>query len=517
MPALWGMVIICLFGHDGGDIDAWVNSDVPTGDSIRRVVREWRIDITGSPGDITIGIDTTLLPDRPSGYLDYVVFVDADGDFTDGAEVYSTILTNGEYQASNVEVSTGSYVSIGTLILTIEFTDSVTNAEETASTPIAINLNYPAESSVSFDYVIKSGSASGSGVDYSLTSGSVTILAGQTSAEIDPLVINDSEAESEENIEIALRNPSGGFRIGTDSVHNYKIIDEDNTRVIEFRSTCEFAYKKTITIDNTEVSGLADIVNFPVLISLTDTDLRTTANGGNVQNANGYDIFFTYKDSIKWLPHQLEKYTATTGEVVIWVKLPVLQYNTDTEIEMYYGNANITQDYSSTDVFSAYNAVYHLGNSLTDNSGSGFDGSNNNTTNTTGIIGDGRDFDGNDDFFELSSSVVPNTGDFSFSFWYNPDVNGTDYQIFDWSNQNTTPGKYFVFDFNGARQRFAFESNNDSDVNFNYATAPTTATWHFVTLVGGWNRTDNHIMYVNGVQRATSGTNTDGIFSPLIP
>ena len=52
---------------------------------------------------------------------------------------------------------------------------------------------------------------------------------------------------------------------------------------------------RTITINDTKVPN-TDQMNFPVLISLppnTYPDLKTTANGGSVTNANGYDILFT--------------------------------------------------------------------------------------------------------------------------------------------------------------------------------------------------------------------------------
>jgi biopolymer transport protein ExbB len=53
-----------------------------------------------------------------------------------------------------------------------------------------------------------------------------------------------------------------------------------------------YNYAKQITIQGAQVSGSADHVNFPVLISVTDNDLRTTANGGRVTSINGYDIVF---------------------------------------------------------------------------------------------------------------------------------------------------------------------------------------------------------------------------------
>lgn len=55
-----------------------------------------------------------------------------------------------------------------------------------------------------------------------------------------------------------------------------------------------YAFNKQITINAAQVGG--SLADFPVLISLTDNDLRSTANGGHVQNANGYDNLFTLDD-----------------------------------------------------------------------------------------------------------------------------------------------------------------------------------------------------------------------------
>src|ERR1044072_2444527 len=83
-----------------------------------------------------------------------------------------------------------------------------------------------------------------------------------------------------------------------------------------------YSYGRMITIQGSQITGTHS--NFPVLISITDNSLRTTGNGGRLQNTNGYDIVFTLPDCSTILPMQLEKYTATTGELVTWVRLPSL-------------------------------------------------------------------------------------------------------------------------------------------------------------------------------------------------
>jgi hypothetical protein len=103
-----------------------------------------------------------------------------------------------------------------------------------------------------------------------------------------------------------------------------------------------FNYRKTITIDSSKVTG--DLTNFPVLVSLTnDMELRTTVDGGNVQNANGYDIIFRANDGTD-LDFEIEEYTSAGGgaTLVAWVRIPNLSSTVDTDIYIYYGNPDVT-------------------------------------------------------------------------------------------------------------------------------------------------------------------------------
>ena len=108
-----------------------------------------------------------------------------------------------------------------------------------------------------------------------------------------------------------------------------------------------YDFRKRMEVDNTQVSGSTNFTDFPILVDFTDPDLRTTANGGSVENANGYDIVFTDSDGSTLLNHQLISYDSTTGRVVTWVQIPTLQATANTTIYLYYGNASITSDQST--------------------------------------------------------------------------------------------------------------------------------------------------------------------------
>ncbi|MCA9407373.1 MAG: DUF2341 domain-containing protein [Candidatus Omnitrophica bacterium] len=198
-------------------------------------------------------------------------------------------------------------------------------------------------------------------------------------------------------------------------------------------------YRKKITIDNTKVSGTANFTNFPVLINRTDADWADTSNSGKVAQSDGGDILFTSSDGITKLDHEIEKYTNTSGALVVWVEIPTLSYNTDTEIYIYYGNSAGSLDESNaTGTWNGnFAAVWHLSEdpSITTDGDcgggtkEGCDSTSNNYdwdangTMTSGDsvdaqIGKGIDFDAIDDYLGLGN-ILDNDGTaaVSFSAW----------------------------------------------------------------------------------------------------
>ncbi|HRH37774.1 MAG TPA: hypothetical protein PK760_05485, partial [Flavobacteriales bacterium] len=54
-----------------------------------------------------------------------------------------------------------------------------------------------------------------------------------------------------------------------------------------------YGYGVRLLIQGSQISGGSSLSNFPVLVSITLPELKTTGNGGNVRNASGFDITFT--------------------------------------------------------------------------------------------------------------------------------------------------------------------------------------------------------------------------------
>ncbi len=212
-----------------------------------------------------------------------------------------------------------------------------------------------------------------------------------------------------------------------------------------------FSYERTITIYDSYVSGVEDLLNFPVLISLNDGDFADTTNGGKVFSANGYDIAFTDASGYK-LDHQIEYYNPATGKYIAWVRVPLLFANQNTYIKMLYGNPQVTINPSAETVWNGnYMAVWHFNNSISDatSNGRNLTDPNSNTANlTSSIIGDGRDLNNNPDrlsssglgrYLRMPNGFLSGVTNFSFEGWVYLDRDDTQWErIFDFGQGNTT-------------------------------------------------------------------------------
>lgn len=123
-----------------------------------------------------------------------------------------------------------------------------------------------------------------------------------------------------------------------------------------------YSFFRSITIDHTKC-GSGNSTNFPALFYGTYTYLKTTGNSGDVTNANGYDIIFTSDIlGVSLLDFELVNYSATTGAVEFWIRIPTLSSSVDTVIYLFYGNASVTTYQGNTNGTwnSNFKGVWHI-------------------------------------------------------------------------------------------------------------------------------------------------------------
>src|SRR5439155_15625153 len=81
---------------------------------------------------------------------------------------------------------------------------SSSGAESTTAVSVPVSLSAASGQTVTVNYAVTGGTATGGGVDYTLASGTLTFAPGVTSQNIALSVVDDSLDEEDETIEITL-------------------------------------------------------------------------------------------------------------------------------------------------------------------------------------------------------------------------------------------------------------------------------------------------------------------------
>ena len=154
-------------------------------------------------------------------------------------------------------------------------------------------LNQPG-SDATINYAI-TGTATGSGTDFTLANGTATVTAGSTSTTITIAgIVDDSLDEANETVIVTLSNPSNA-NPGSTLVHTYTIEDNDSAPVVDFNSTsssgAESTSSKALTVDLSAASGQNVTVNYAVTGTATGSGTDyTLANGTLTINAGATSL-----------------------------------------------------------------------------------------------------------------------------------------------------------------------------------------------------------------------------------
>jgi len=132
-------------------------------------------------------------------------------------------------------------------------------------------LSHGTFETVTVNYSVTGGTATGSGTDYMLASGTLTFAPFDTSETIALSFNNDSIDEDDETIEITLSTPASAT-VGTPSLHTLTI-DDDDDPVVQFTaassSAAETAGTASITVDLAPASTRTITVDYAIGASST--------------------------------------------------------------------------------------------------------------------------------------------------------------------------------------------------------------------------------------------------------
>ena len=283
-----------------------------------------------------------------------------------------------------------------------------------------------------------------------------------------------------------------------------------------------FNYYKIITIPHEQVFGSGSHNNFPILISILDSDLHE-----DVQ-ATGSDIAFA--NDTNWLDHEIElfnqTYNSTHAQLVAWVRIPSLSTSINTTIYLYYGNTTMTSQENPANLWSTYDSVWHLKESggggayLKDSTTNNYNGDPSGTQYlSNGKIAGARNFVADDDNIAINngSGLLNGNSMFLISFWMFPNYSSD----LEWENED----ERFVF-YKSWSVRMVRTWRNpgqpagrgmfQADIEFeNYGTIfpnfwITRNTWNHIILSydGSYFRA-----YINGQQTSSESIGSDNLIS----
>ena len=113
---------------------------------------------------------------------------------------------------------------------TLQFSSATYSVSENVGTAtISVTRSSGSLGAVSIDYTTSDGTAS-DGSDYTLSSGTLSWSDGDATAKtISVSIIDDTDEESDETVNLTLSNPLGGATLGTQSTAVLTITDNDTS------------------------------------------------------------------------------------------------------------------------------------------------------------------------------------------------------------------------------------------------------------------------------------------------
>jgi len=231
-----------------------------------------------------------------------------------------------------------------------------------------------------------------------------------------------------------------------------------------------FTQTYTVAIDRTKC-GSSNLTNFPVRIFASNSSLKSTAHGGDVTSASGYDIVVLADDGTlsTLLPWEVDTWDPVNGGINIWVQIPSVNGSSagaNTTFIVAWGDSGITTQqnvgsFAPSAVWdSDYKMVIHFGdgatlnlNDSTTNGNNGVDAFSGGIVATTGLVGGGV-FVGSSGGVRVPASGTPsNTPSgadvMTMSCWFTCALAGGDKFAMALGSGSTTNRGYLIEAHNG--------------------------------------------------------------------
>jgi len=234
------------------------------------------------------------------------------------------------------------------------------------------------------------------------------------------------------------------------------------------------------TAEGADLPASVSEQDFPLLVRLHEDFFDFDQAKGN-----GQDIRFASDEGIP-LPYQIEEWNPAGGSASIWVKIPNIRGNARQAVKMHWGNSSASSQSDGEKVFGTdggFAGVWHLGDNLEDATGNNLNGTNHDSVDTRGIIGDGQRF-GKRTFIgcgEEVSCLPAGNADRSMSAWINPVSYESGPTIGGWGKQGARHLSYMVMSDRGMVKFHGYAADPEG------ITKAPFGQWHHaaLTISGG--------------------------------
>jgi hypothetical protein len=274
----------------------------------------------------------------------------------------------------------------------------------------------------------------------------------------------------------------------------------------------DWAHVGTLTF-NTTVSGAdisTDLEKYPTLVRITDPVVFAQSQ------SNGEDLRFSKLDN-STISYEIESWDSSSSSALVWVHLDTVYGNNNSQsIRMHWGNAIVSSNSSSRDVFdpAQYAGVWHMNEAPIDSAflsvrdrtpnGNHFTplGGMSASNQVAGVIGNAIDFDGSDDYLALGGLSQSFSNGLSMCAWVNYDAFNNNSRI--WDCGNGSASENISLGNNSTNNILTFQVLQGGSSNtLNSSGVLSTGSWDYVC--GVTDAAQQATLYRNGVS-IQSGT-----------
>ena len=251
--------------------------------------RVWRMDEVGTVGTVFLSVpddsstETTKLPAEVSTV--YLITKTADADFTTGATETELTLNGTNWQLpAGIDIADGTYFSFATLgvEISIAAADAAVSALEGDDVTFTVTASIPVLDDVVVNYTLADGTAATT--DYTGTTGTVTILTGDTTATFTVATVEDVVIEPDETFTITLASIASGSAVLTSTGIPATLIATGTITNDDLAPTADAGLDGGPICHDVDITAAATATN--------GTTLWTTSGAGSFTDATAEDAVY---------------------------------------------------------------------------------------------------------------------------------------------------------------------------------------------------------------------------------